>query len=39
MHTWQWNSSVNDAVKKRRPWKIWKNGGGKEDYILATKKG
>ena len=33
--TWWWDSSVNDAVKeKKRPWKIWKNGGSKEDYIL-----
>ena len=33
-----WDSSVNDAVKeKRRLWKIWKNGSGKEDYVLAKK--
>ena len=23
--------------EKRRLWKIWKNGGNKEDYILAIK--
>ena len=36
--TWWWDNSVNDAVKeKRRLWKIWKNGGSKEDYVLAKK--
>ena len=36
--TWWWDTSVNDAVKeKRRLWKIWKNGGSKEDYVLAEK--
>ena len=30
--TWRWDISINDAVnKKRRLWKIWKNGGSKED--------
>ena len=36
--TWWWDISVNRAVKeKKRLWKIWKNGGSKEDYVLATK--
>ena len=36
--TWWWDIAVNDAVKeKRRLWKIWRNGGSKEDYVLAKK--
>lgn len=29
--TWYWDG------RDRRLWKIWKNGGNKEDYILAKK--
>ena len=36
--TWWWDSSVNDTVKEKRElWKIRKNRGSKEDYILAMK--
>ena len=36
--TWWWDISVNDTVKEKgKLWKIWKNGGSKEDYVLAKK--
>ena len=32
--TWWWNEIVDDAIKaKRKAWKLWKNGGNKEDYL------
>ena len=28
-----WNDSINDVItEKRGLWKVWKNGGSKEDY-------
>ena len=30
-------SSVNAVKEKRILWKIWKNGGSKEDHVLAKK--
>ena len=33
-----WNTAVDSAVKeKRRCWKTWKNGGGKEEYQKAKR--
>ena len=36
--SWWWDDSVSEAVtKKRRLWKAWKNGGCKEEYLLAKR--
>ena len=36
--TWWWDNSINDIIKEmRRLWKVWKNGGSKEDYAKAKK--
>ena len=36
--TWWWNNEVDNVIKeKRKAWKLWKNGGSKEEY-LKTKK-
>ena len=36
--TWWWNNEVDNVIKeKRKTWKLWKNGGSKEEY-LKTKK-
>ena len=35
---WWWNSEVNNAVNgKQKAWKLWKNGGTKEEYLKAKK--
>ena len=36
--TWWWNDEVNSAIaEKRRCWKAWKQGGGKEQYLQAKR--
>ena len=36
--TWLWNDEVNSAIaEKRRCWKGWKQGGGKEQYLQAKR--
>ena len=36
--TWWWNDEVNLAIaEKRRCWKAWKQGGGKEQYLQAER--
>ena len=36
--TWWWNDEVNLAIaEKRRCWKAWKQGGGKEQYLQAKR--
>ena len=36
--TWWWNDEVNVYIKdKRRLWKLWKQGGSKEEYQAAKK--
>ena len=36
--TWWWNDEVNSAIaEKRRCWKGWKQGGGKEQYLQAKR--
>ena len=36
--TWWRDNSINDVItEKRRLWKVWKNGGSKEDYAKAKK--
>ena len=36
--TWWWNDGVNSAIaEKRRCWKAWKQGGGKEQYLQAKR--
>ena len=36
--TWSWNDEVNSAIaEKRRCWKAWKQGGGKEQYLQAKR--
>ena len=36
--TWWWDNSINDVImEKRRLWKVWKNGGSKEEYAKAKK--
>ena len=36
--TWWWNDEVNSAIaEKRRCWKAWKQGGGKEQYLQAKQ--
>ena len=36
--TWWWNDEVNLAIaEKRRCWKTWKQGGGKEQYLQAKR--
>ena len=36
--TWWWNDEVNSAIaEKRRCWKVWKQGGGKEQYLQAKR--
>ena len=37
--TWWWDGLVHDFVKeKRRRWKIWKEGGDKEPYLVAKRE-
>ena len=32
------DNSINEVItEKRRLWKVWKNGGSKEDYAKAKK--
>ena len=34
--TWWWNDEVKSAIaEKRRCWKAWKQGSGKEQYLQA----
>ena len=36
--TWWWNDEVKLAIaEKRRYWKAWKQGGGKEQYLQAKQ--
>ena len=36
--TWWWNREVDALVKaKRKAWKIWKNGGSRDDYNRAKR--
>ena len=36
--TWWWKDEVNSAIaEKRRCWKAWKQGGGKEQYLRAKR--
>ena len=36
--TWWWNDEVENTIKaKRTAWKLWKNGGSKDDYIQAKR--
>ena len=36
--TWWWNDEVNLAIaEKRRCWKAWEQGGGKEQYLQAKR--
>ena len=38
LQTWWWDNFINYVImKKRRLWKVWKNGGSKEDYAKAKK--
>ena len=35
--TWWWLVQLMMQWKKKGDWKIWKNSGSKEDYVLAKK--
>ena len=36
--TWRWDDTVNVAIEeKRRVWKVWKMGDGKQDYPNAKR--
>lgn len=36
--TWWWDEEVKELInEKRRKWKIWRNGGDKEEYNIAKR--
>ena len=36
--TWWWNNEISAVIEeKRRCWKLWKQGGSKEEYLEAKR--